>query len=66
VAGHQHGGEENLGQHNNLDANLQAGPIMKSRPMVQLLAGSAKVPLGNCLPARKVLLKKLDNDWKTS
>ena len=64
MAGYQHGGEKSLVQHENLDANLQAGPGRTSYPMVQLLGGSASGPLGNCLTARKVIMKKLDDDWK--
>jgi len=45
-----------LVQHENLDANLQAGPGRTSYPMVQLLGGSASGPLGNCLTARKVIM----------
>jgi hypothetical protein len=66
VAGHQDGAPENLDLHDGMDTNLQAGHGSCNQTMVQLLGGSAKDPLGDCLTAtaRKVLMSRLDNDWK--
>lgn len=60
MAGHQNGGEKNLGMHACMDANLQAGPSRGDRPMVQLLGGSAKDPLSDRPTAKKMLMKRLE------
>jgi hypothetical protein len=46
MAGHQNRAEKDLGMHACMDAHLQAGPSKENRPVVQLLRGSAKDPLG--------------------